>query len=288
MGWIVTALGLYLMFVAFLTVMQRQMMYYPSAGRPDPAAYGIAGLSAVTVETADGLTLTHWYRPPQSPEAPVVALFHGNAGHIGDRVGKFQALFRAGFGVFLVEYRGYGGNPGSPSEEGLTEDARSALDWLAGQGIAPARTFLYGESLGTAPAIRMAAARAREALGGTNGASGGPYAGLILEAPFTAIADVAQHHYWYAPVRWLIYDAWEVADDIDEIAAPLLVIHGKRDNTVPFKYGQRLFELAAEPKEALFLPDASHNNLFADPQVPARIVAFVRDRAGSSVPTAAD
>lgn len=288
MGWIVTALGLYLMFVAFLTVMQRQMMYFPPSGQPDPAAYGIDGLSAVTVETADGLRLTHWYRPPQSPEGPVVALFHGNAGHIGDRVGKFQALFRAGFGVFLVEYRGYGGNPGSPSETGLTEDARSALDWLAEQGVSSARTFVYGESLGTAPAIRMAAAQAREALGGTNGASGGPYAGLILEAPFTAIADVAQHHYWYAPVRWLIYDAWEVAEDIGDIATPLLVIHGEQDRTVPFRYGQRLFDLAAEPKEALFLANASHNDLFADPQVPARIVAFVEERFRSVEPAPAD
>jgi len=280
MGWIVTALGLYLMFVAFLTVTQRQMMYYPSAGRPEPAAYGVAGLSAVTVETADGLTLTHWYRPPQKPDGPVVALFHGNAGHIGDRVGKFQALFRAGFGVFLVEYRGYGGNPGSPSEEGLTEDARSALGWLAGQGVAPARTFVYGESLGTGPAVRMAAAQARGALGATNGGSAGPYAGLILESSFTAIADVAQHHYWYAPVRWLIFDAWEVAEDIDAVAAPLLVIHGEQDRIVPFKYGRRLYELAAEPKEALFLPNGDHNGIFADPQVPARVVAFVRKQSG--------
>ncbi|MGF1608840.1 MAG: alpha/beta hydrolase, partial [Kiloniellales bacterium] len=261
MGWIATALGLYLLFVAFLFVMQRQMLYLPSGQLPDPAASGVPGLGAVTVPTKDGLQLTHWYRAPAAPDGPVVAVLHGNAGHIGHRIGKYWPLLQAGFGLLLIEYRGYGGNPGSPSETGLTEDARSALAWLMEEDVAPGRIVLYGESLGTAPAVRAAAAQARGSLGPT----AVPFAGLVLEAPFTSIADVAQHHYWYVPVRWLLRDPWEVAPDIGAIAAPLLVVHGERDRVVPARFGKRLYELAAEPKEALFPPDGDHNGLLEDP-----------------------
>jgi fermentation-respiration switch protein FrsA (DUF1100 family) len=302
--WIATAAGLYLLFAAFLFAMQRQMLYLPSGERPDPAASGVPGLAAVTLDTADGLQLTHWYRPAMAPDGPLVAVLHGNAGHIGHRVGKYGALLQAGFGLFLIEYRGYGGNPGSPNETGLTEDARSALAWLMAQGVRPDRIVLYGESLGTAPAVRMAAAQARGHLGaaqarghlepaqarehlesaqvrGDLGSPPVPFAGLILEAPFTSLAAVAQHHYWYVPARWLLRDRWDVTDDIGAIATPLLVIHGERDRTVPVRFGKRLYDLASEPKESLFLPDGDHNGLTENPVVMQRVADFVR-RAGSA------
>jgi fermentation-respiration switch protein FrsA (DUF1100 family) len=192
----------------------------------------------------------------------VLVVFHGNAGHIGDRVPKFDELMDAGYGLLLAGYRGYGGNPGRPSEADLTGDARLLLDWLAGQGIGPARTVLYGESLGTGIAVKMAAER--------------PAAALVLESPYTSIADVAQMHYWYLPAKWLLLDKWNSMAHIGRIEAPLLVVHGARDRTIPARYGQRLFAAAPDPKEIFMLDQGAHNDLYEFPQVPDRVIDFLR------------
>jgi hypothetical protein len=243
-------------------VMQRSLLYPAARQAPDIAAAGVSGIRVVTTGTADGLTLSHWYRPPVDGQAPVLVVFHGNAGHIGDRVPKMAELIRAGFGVLFAGYRGYGGNPGRPTEEDLTADARLLLDWLAEQGIAPQRTVLYGESLGTGLAVKMAAER--------------PTAAVILESPYTSIAEVAQMHYWYLPAKWMILDEWNSMDHIGQIGAPLLVIHGARDRTVPARYGRRLFEAALDPKEMLVLDRANHNDLYDFPQVSERIIDFLQ------------
>lgn len=254
--------AIYMVFVGGLFVFQRSLLYLPERSRPDPTEHGVAGLAAVTVTTGDGLALTHWYRPPAAPDGPVVVLFHGNAGHIGYRVPKLKFLLAAGVGVYFVEYRGFGGNPGKPSQAGLMTDGQAVMADLAARGIAPEQTILYGESLGCGVAIMLAAEHA--------------IAGLILEAPYTSIAAVAQSHYWYLPVRWLLHDTWDAAARIDEVSAPILVFHGERDRTVPFRLGKRLYELAPEPKELLAIPAAAHTDLFDDPRVSARISEFLR------------
>ena len=193
--------------------------------------------------------------------APVLVVFHGNAGHIGDRVPKLTELFRNGYGMLLAGYRGYGGNPGRPTEDDLTADARVLLDWLVGQGVTAAQTVLYGESLGTGIAVKMASERSAGA--------------VILESPYTSIAEVAQFHYWYLPARWLVLDKWNSLDRIGQIGAPLLVIHGARDRTVPARYGQRLFEAAPEPKEHFLLERGTHNDLYEFPEVSQRVVDFL-------------
>ncbi len=273
MGWLWTLIGLYLVMLVLMTACQRMLLYPASKERPNLTA---AGYTEVTVEGADGLELRHGYRPPAAPDGPVVVLFHGNAGHIGHRADKFRALPAAGVGLLLAEYRGYGGNPGSPTEDDLTEDGRRLLTWLAGQGVGPERTLLYGESLGSGSAVKLAAAQAEGRIG--NSGEARPYAGLILEAPFTSIADVAQSHYWYLPARWLLLDKWEIADDIGKTGTALLVIHGERDRVVPTKFGRRLYEMAPEPKEALFLPNGDHNGLWYDPAVAERVLQFIRSR----------
>jgi fermentation-respiration switch protein FrsA (DUF1100 family) len=164
--------------------------------------------------------------------------------------------------MLFAGYRGYGGNPGRPTEDDLTADARLLLDWLAEQGIAPQRTVLYGESLGTGLAVQMAAER--------------PAAAVILESPYTSIAELAQMHYWYLPAKWMILDKWNSMDYIGQIGAPLLVIHGARDRTVPARYGRRLFEAAPDPKEMLVLDRANHNDLYDFPQVSERIIDFLQ------------
>ncbi len=257
-----TAVTVYGLLLGGLFVFQRSLLYLPPRDRPDIAAMAAPDLEAVTLRSEDGLDLVHWYHPPAEPGGAVVLLFHGNAGHIGDRVPKYRTLLDAGFGVFFAEYRGYGGNPGQPSEAALTEDAWSSLAYLRDLGFAPEQILLYGESLGTGLAIKLAA--------------GGPAAGLILESAPGSIAEVAQRHYWYVPAKWLLFDKWNAIELMDQIEAPLLLLHGEADRTVPVRFGRRVYEAATGEKEALFLPGGGHVDLYDFPQVPLRVVDFIR------------
>lgn len=267
-GLVGTAVTVYGLFVAVLFVFQRSLIYFPPRDRPSLAAVGRAGLEAVTVTSGDGIDLVHWYGAPATPEHPVIVLFHGNAGHIGDRVPKYGLLLEAGFGVLFAEYRGYGGNPGRPSEAALTADGEAIMAYLRDRGVTPDRIVLYGESLGTGLAIKLAAGR--------------DVAGLILEAPPGSIADVAQAHYWYIPARWLVIDKWNAIALMDRVTAPLLLMHGEADRTVPVRFGRRVFEAATGEKEALFLPGGGHVDLYDHPAVPRRVMDFIRRQ----VPTA--
>lgn len=263
MSWLWLPLGLYLLLVAALFLFQRGLLYLPSTDRPDPARAGQPAPEVVQVEGPDGLVLVHWYWPPAAEDGRVVVVFQGNAGHIGHRADKYRFLVEAGQGLLLAGYRGYGGNPGSPSEPGMTADGAALLAWLAGRGVTPGRTLLYGESLGSGLAVKLAAAAAE------------PLGGLVLEAPYTSIAAVAQAHYWYVPAKWLVRDRWDAAAVVADVRAPLLILHGERDGIVPTRFGRALFELAADPKDALWLPDAGHNDVLDFAVARDRVLAFV-------------
>ena len=263
-----TALVVYGAMVGAMVVFQRSLMYFPPSNRPEIGAMGLPGLEVISHETHDGLDLTHWYHPPREPGGPVVVLFHGNAGHIGDRAAKYRPLFEAGLGVFLAEYRGFGGNPGSPSEEAITADAQLIMAELEALGVGPERTFVYGESLGSGVAVKMAAGR--------------PVAGLILEAAPGSIAEVAQAHYWYVPAKWLIWDSWDVIPLLESLDVPLLVLHGEDDVTVPVRFGRRVFEAAAGEKEAVFQPGGGHVDLYHFPGIAERVINFIQARIPAS------
>lgn len=256
------ALGAYLLLTGAVFVMQRSLLYPGTRDRPDLAQHAAHGIEAVTTRTADGLELTHWYLPPPVPGGPVIVVFHGNAGHLGDRVPKLLPLAAAGYGLLLAGYRGYSGNPGQPTEAHLTADSRGLLKWLAERGTASDHTILYGESLGTGIAVKMAA----EGRGGA----------LVLESPYSSIADVAQMHYWYLPARWLILDAWNSLAHIGRVSAPLLVLHGAEDRTVPLRFGRALFDAAPDPKDILILSEAGHVDLLDRPHVALRVAEFLR------------
>ena len=281
MGWIWSFAGVYLLVLGLMFAFQRSLMYPASSERPDLDLLGIPGLREIQIETADGLTLFHGYRPPLEADGPVVVAFHGNAGNIAHRAHKFRPLLDTGVGMLLMEYRGYAGNPGSPTEADLVSDGRGVLTWLAEEGVPPERTLLYGESLGTGLAVQLAAWQAR-----TSTAEGGqarPYAGVMLEAPFTSTADVAQRIYWFLPARWLLLDQWDSSAHIGAIDTDLLVIHGEHDRTVSVDFGRTLFAQAEEPKDGLFLAQGDHNNLWDLPEVQKRVFDFVR----AQVPQAA-
>ncbi len=245
---VVVAAAAYAALLIAVYGLQRHMMYFPARAVPDPAAAGVPELAPVRIATADGLELLSWYRPPARPAAPVLVYFHGNAGHIGDRGYKVRPYLDAGLGVLLVGYRGYGGNPGSPTERGLFADGRAALAFLAKSGIEAGRTVLYGESLGSGIAVMLAAER--------------PVGALVLEAPFTSAADVGARAYPFLPIRLLIRDRFDSLSRISAIAAPLLIVHGERDMTVPAALGRRLLAAAPEPKEGRFFAAADHNDLY--------------------------
>ena len=231
--------------LALMAVFQRKLMYFPDARRTPPAAVGLPQAQEAALATSDGETLVAWHVPPRDSRA-VVLYFQGNAGALDLRVGRFQWLVADGTGLLALGYRGYGGSTGKPSEQGLIRDAMAAYDFAAAR-YGPKRIVLWGESLGTAVAIALAAER--------------DVAGLILDAPFTSAADVGAAVYPFLPVRWLIKDRWRSDLRIARVRAPVLVLHGERDRVVPIRFGERLYALAREPKRMERFPDGTHVDL---------------------------
>lgn len=238
----------YLGLCLFMFAAQRSFLYVPDRSRPDPRACGVPHMTAVDLVAEDGATLYAWYRPPADDRRPLIVYFHGNAGHVGYRGQKMAPLMDSGFGLLLLSYRGYGGNPGRPSEAGLYADARAALDFASARGYGPDRLVIYGESLGSGVAVQMATERS--------------IAALILEAPFISLARVAFEKVPYVPVPLLIWDRFDSLQKIDRLRVPMLLIHGDRDRTVPVRHGRALLAAANNPKEALFVPDAGHDDLY--------------------------
>jgi hypothetical protein len=178
---------------------------------------------------------------------------HGNAGNVAHRAEKVRPFMDQGYGVLLVGYRGYGGNPGAPSEEGLYHDAEAALAFLAAHNVGPDRQILYGESLGSGVAVEMAQRRA---------AAGAPVAGVVLEAPYTSMPAAAAHHYPFVPASSLIIDKYDSLAKIEQINAPLYIFHGDQDIIVPQSLGRDLFDAADTPKRAQWIDGAGHNDLY--------------------------
>jgi uncharacterized protein len=241
----------YVILVGALWALQRQLLFLPDRTAPNAAAAGLPDMASVRLRTPDGLDLLAWWRPPSGDQFVIVYL-HGNGGHIGYRGSRVRPFLDRGMGVLLVSYRGYGGNPGSPSENGLLADGRGALEFLTTQGIGTGRTVLYGESLGSTVAVRLASEQAD---------AGQPVAALVLEAPLSSVVDVATHHYPWVPIGLLLKDRLEAAAHIDRTAAPILILHGQEDRVVPIRFGQKLYDAARQPKEAVWLEGAGHEDL---------------------------
>ena len=251
---------------AVMFAAQRRFLYAPDSARPDPHSAGVSDMQVERLRTADGLDVLAWFRPAIDDRKPVIVYFHGNAGHIGDRAYKMRPLLDAGFGVLLLSYRGYGGSPGSPSEDGLYADARAAIGFLSRQGVGPERIVIYGESMGSGVAVQIATET--------------PPAALILEAPFTSLTKVAFEKVPYIPVPLLIRDRFDSLSKISRIHAPLLVIHGHRDQTVRVDHGRRLLAAANEPKRGVFVPEAGHTDLY-DFGVAQHVAGFIADTVAS-------
>ena len=241
---------LYALLVLLLFLFQRSLLYLPDTSPPDPdAAFSEFGIRPVTFATRDGVKLRSWWRPASQDDSSLaVLIMQGNAGHAGYRFAKFTPLINAGYNVLFLEYRGYGGNPGNPTEIGLRHDAQAAINHLTSIGFRPEQTVLYGESLGCGIAIHLAAHHR--------------FAGVVLEAPYTSIADVAQDHYWFVPARWLTRDKFNSLSKVPQVKSPLLIIHGESDGIIDREHSKRLYAVANDPKEVFFVAGAGHNDLY--------------------------
>jgi hypothetical protein len=259
-----SAVAGYGVLVGGLYVLQRHLLYFPDVARPELGELAALGVREITLKTADGLSLLSWFLAPREGR-PVIAYLHGNGGHIGYRAGRLRWFARNGYGVLMVEYRGYGGNPGTPSEAGLIADGAAALDFLDGEGIAPNRLVIYGESLGSGIAVPLAAQR--------------EVASLILEAPFTSVAEVAQYHYSFMPASALVRDRFDSLARIGDVKAPILILLGERDRVVPLRFGRALFDAAPEPKELWLAQEAGHEDLVRHGAFEA-VLDFLRRRVG--------
>ena len=228
--------------VAFMWSQQRRLIYFPSPGPVPSAASVLPNGRDVVLDTEDGIRLGAWYFPAGRT---AVLVCNGNAGDRSMRAALAAALNRLGHSVLLFDYRGYGGNKGRPTEEGLAADARAAEAWLRAQpGVE--RMVYFGESLGAAVAVGLAVQR--------------PPAALMLRSPFTSLADVGAVHYPWLPVRRLLLDRYPSIDRIASVRAPVLVIAGDRDDIVPEQLSRRLYDAADEPKRYVLVPGAGHND----------------------------
>lgn len=233
--------------LVLIWALQRKLIYFPSAYVPDPDTIGLTGVAPITFPTTDGLTLQGWFVSRTSTPEFVVLVFNGNAGNRAHRAALADALSRFGLAVFLFDYRGYGGNPGTPTEEGLRLDARAARGALLSRpGAVGTRIVYFGESLGTAVAAELASEH--------------PPAALVMRSPLTSMADIGRHHYPWLPVGLMLRDRFDTLERITRVRAPVLVIAGDADHIVPIAFSRRVFEAANEPKSLLVIPGADHND----------------------------
>lgn len=243
MGVALFSLAHYLGVAGLLYAYQRDFLYFPDNRRP--LAQG--NVTEIELTTRDGLKLLAWYVPPQEGK-PVLLYFHGNGGNISNRTSRLSRFADAGFGVLMPEYRGYGGNPGRPSEVSLHSDAAAAVTFLESQRIALDRIIVYGESLGTGVATRVASEQ--------------QVAALVLEAPYTSITAMAAAQFPFLPVRLMLHDQFDSLSRIAQVRAPILIMQGDRDAVVPPALGRELFAAAPEPKEFWSSPEGGHDDLF--------------------------
>ncbi len=243
--WILVAVGVYVLIAALLYVAQRAIMYFPDRERVAPARAGLHAADELVLATADGERIIAWHVAPRGDQ-PVVLYFHGNGGNLSYRVPRFRALTAAGLGLLAVSYRGYGGSSGRPSEPGLVSDAAAAYA-EACRRYAADRLVVWGESLGSGVAVALAAEHSVKA--------------LVLESPFASTLEIAVRAYPVFPVAWLMKDQFRSDLRIGHVKAPVLVMHGARDNVVPIASGERLFALITAPKRFVRFPDGEHNGL---------------------------
>jgi len=234
-------------FIGAVYIFQSRLVYYPIRTlSADPSAIGLQ-FESVRFRTADELELSGWFIPGDSSRG-VVLFCHGNAGNISHRLESIQIFHRLGLDVFIFDYRGYGQSEGKPTELGTYEDAEAAWWYLIEERqVIPGYVIVFGRSIGGAVASRLAQRHKPRV--------------LILESTFTSMRDVAATLYPYFPVRRFLRFEYNTAEHLSRVECPVLIIHSRDDEIMPFSQGQQLFEVANEPKTFLEIT-GTHNEGF--------------------------
>ncbi len=252
MNWLIILLGMYVLFALLLRWREPHMLYYPDrAIRQTPDNLGWK-FDDITLTESDGIRINGWLIPAlistSAHPPPTLLFFHGNAGNISDRLDKLGEFRSLGVDVFIIDYRGYGRSEGAPNEQATYHDAQAAYEYLTKERhIDPRRLVLYGESLGAAVAVDLAAKQ--------------PVGGVILEEPFTSVADVGQKLFPFMPLRLLVRNKYDTLSKIASINAPLLIFHSPEDEVIPYPQGRRLLAAAQEPKTFVEL-HGPHNEAY--------------------------
>jgi uncharacterized protein len=241
--------SVYLLVALVMYMGQRRLMYFPDAKHVLPGHAGLANVSERILNAPDGARNIVWYGKAK-PGQPTLLYFHGNGGGLAERADRFQRFMGQGWGVYMMAYRGYAGSTGYPTEANNIADARRAYDALVQEGVPASSIILYGESLGTNVATRMAAEKASS--------------GLILESPYTSVLEIALTDYPFLPVRLLLSDRYETDKVIPQVRVPVLIVHGKQDDVIPVAMAHRLVKLANEPKRLVILPEGEHSDLYLE------------------------
>lgn len=240
---LITASILYTSACAYLYFFQRSILYLPDTYLAEPSELNFPEATTLKIKTVDNVTLTAWYIAPKDNK-PTLVYFHGNSSNLGKRVNKFRKFADNGFGMLALSYRGYGNSEGSPSEDGLYNDARAAINHLISKGLQPKDIILYGESLGSGVAIQMALEN--------------NFRAIVLEAPYDSIAARAVELYPLMPIKLLLKDKFLSIEKIGKLQTPLLFFHSKDDKVMPLSHGMTLFNAANEPKKIFVFEHAGH------------------------------
>ena len=237
---ILTIVFFYICLLIFVFFFQRNILYHPSVDNyiKDQNATEPTEIKKIKITTKDNIDLTGWFYDKDIGRFKTILFFHGNAGSLKNRTYKLNHFKDLNLNFLIIAWRGFNGNSGKPNEIGLYEDAESAIRWLKTKGIKEKNIILYGESLGTAVAVEIAQNK--------------NYAGVILESPFTSMINMGKKYYPFFPVSLLLQDKFESYKKINNISVPVLIMHGKVDNIVPFYMGKKMYELANEPKYFYF------------------------------------
>ena len=233
----------YLLVTLGLYIFQRSLLYHPVENN----YYGdklTVNIEKVKITTDDNIDLLAWYHKKDIKKYKTILYFHGNAGSLENRIHKINHFKDMNINFILLAWRGFSGNKGKPTEQGLYQDARSAVKWLINQGVTEENIIIYGESLGTGVATEIAQNK--------------NFAGVILESPFTSMIDLGKKYYPIFPVKLLLKDKYESEKKIKNLKSPLLVMHGKKDKIVPFYMGEKIFDMANNPKFNYFTEMDDH------------------------------
>ncbi len=228
---------IYLFILTSTYIFQRNLLYHPTENNYSGDKITVS-VEKLKIKTADSIELLSWYHNKDINKYKTILFLHGNAGTLENRIHKINHFNNMQVNFLIIAWRGFSGNKGQPTEKGLYEDARSAVNWLKSKGVKESNIIIYGESLGTGVATEISQNK--------------NFAGIILESPFTSMIDAGKDKYPYLPVRLLLKDKYESDKKIKNINIPILIMHGKIDNIVPFHMGKKIYELANEPKYYYF------------------------------------